>query len=120
MGELHDEVGIVCVTLEDAVRPVKIPGEAAIPFGTYEVEVTYSPRFKTDLPLVKNVPNFEGVRIHSGNRPDDTEGCILVGLGGHDGVIFHSRDALAKLMELMEDEEQITLTIEHVGDEVGN
>ena len=89
-----------CFTLEDAVRPVKIPGITAIPKGRYRVIITRSARFNKDLPLLLDVPGFEGVRIHAGNKPEDTEGCILVGRDNPnmgDAWIGSSRAALAQL-----------------------
>jgi hypothetical protein len=68
-----------CVSLEDKVRPEKIKGETAIPLGKYEVRITWSPRFKRHLPLLIDVPGFDGIRIHPGNTHKDTEGCLLVG-----------------------------------------
>lgn len=68
-----------CAVLEDPVREVKIPGETAIPYGTYEIVLSYSDKFNLLLPLMLNVPNYSGVRIHSGNIPQHTEGCPLTG-----------------------------------------
>lgn len=71
-------------TLEDCVRKLgpngegKIPKETAIPAGRYKVVLTMSERFKKILPLLLNVPFFEGVRLHGGNTIHDTEGCPLI------------------------------------------
>lgn len=78
-GELFVDGLFECYTLEDVVRDHKIPGETAIPAGAYALAVTYSPRFQRYLPLLLEVPNFSGIRIHPGNKAADTEGCILVG-----------------------------------------
>ena len=88
-----------CFTLEDVVRPTKIPGETAIPAGTYEVVVTFSQRFHKPLPLLLNVPNFEGIRIHPGNTAADTEGCIIVGTQRSIDSVIYSRLAFEHLFE---------------------
>lgn len=73
MGVLKDDVGGTYFTIENA--------ETLIPEGFYDVEVNRSPKFKKDLPLIYNdlVPASRGIRIHSGNKAKDSQGCILVG-----------------------------------------
>ena len=53
-----------------------------IPEGTYPVERTWSPKFKKLLPLIQNVPDREGIRIHRGTLPEHSQGCILTDMAG--------------------------------------
>lgn len=103
-GRLYLGGTFVCHTLEDAIRDVKIKGETAIPAGTYKIAVTMSNRFKKPLPLLLNVPNYEGIRIHPGNTKEDTEGCILPGTTvSSDGMkVYESRIAFNKLFALIQ------------------
>lgn len=91
-----------CFTLEDRVRPVKIHGATAIPPGIYEIAITFSDRFQKPLPLLLNVPNFSGIRIHPGNTAADTEGCILVGTTERKNFIGNSRVAFKALFAKLE------------------
>lgn len=117
IGDLFIDGRRECFTLEDVVREdgVKIYGETAIPAGTYEVQLTMSPRFKRVLPLLLDVRNYVGVRIHPGNTAADTEGCILVGQTKAKDFIGNSRaafDALfSKLEAATKRKEKITLEI---------
>lgn len=117
IGELFVDGKHECWTLEDVVRAdgVKVFGETAIPPGTYSVDITYSPRFKRDLPLLIGVENFVGIRIHPGNTASDTEGCILVGQGRGQNCILSSRAAFdvlfPKLKAAKAKREPITLTV---------
>lgn len=90
-----------CYTCEDAVRAVKVPGRTAIPAGTYQIKTTFSPRFSRMLPLLLDVPGFDGVRIHPGNTAEDTEGCILPGAERHPKGVGRSREAFAALWEMI-------------------
>ena len=49
-----------------------------IPALCYHVAVTQSPRFKRLLPIVQNVPQRSGIRIHRGSKPEHSSGCVLV------------------------------------------
>lgn len=111
IGELTIDGKFECYTLEDIERDVKIKAETAIPKGTYKVIINQSNRFKRLMPLLLNVPNFEGVRIHAGNTNHDTEGCILVGRNRSKDFIGQSRKAYDKLFKKMQEAKDITLTI---------
>lgn len=97
LGELVIDGQRFAWTLEDAVRLRKVPNQTAIPFGVYEVIVNWSERFKRQLPLLLKVPDFEGVRFHGGNGPDDTEGCILVGTEHDEERIWNCAQAVSEL-----------------------
>jgi hypothetical protein len=111
IGELLVDGVWECYTLEDVERDVKIKNETAIPKGTYKVIINQSNRFKRLLPLLLNVPNFEGVRIHSGNTNHNTEGCVLVGRTRSKDFIGQSRKAFDSLFAKMQKAKEITLTI---------
>jgi hypothetical protein len=113
VGKLYINGVYECFTLEDPVRETKIHGETAIPYGTYNVIINQSARFKRELPLLLNVKNFAGVRIHPGNTVEDTEGCILVGTTRtKNGIVLNSVLAFKSLFKKMkESKTPITLEI---------
>lgn len=116
-----------CDTLEDTDRGLdatmsvdeilakKIKAQTAIPTGKYDVILTFSPRFKRVLPLLLNVPGYQYIRVHNGNRPDSTEGCLLVGENKAKGQVLNSRATLEKLMSVLLEcekrKEKISITI---------
>lgn len=118
IGRLSIEDEYYCDTLEPTEREggAKIMGRTAIPKGVYRVIITYSPRMKKKAPLLLNVPNFEGVRIHAGNTYHDTEGCILCGFNTIVGKLTQSKkttDALvAKIADALKKGEQVYIKVE--------
>ena len=109
IGELLINGVFECYTLEDFDRGLtqsmdvkeieskKVYGETAIPKGRYEVVVTYSNAFKQLMPLLLNVKGYAGIRIHSGNNPSNSLGCILVGTTKAVDFIGNSRVAYKSL-----------------------
>lgn len=122
-GSMYVDSEFECYTLEDVDRGLeiggkKVYGSTAIPKGRYEVVITMSNRFKRELPLIKDVPQFTGVRIHPGNTPEDTDGCILVGdvnRGHKDDFIGNSRAAFnrlfAKIKAAIDSGDKVYITI---------
>lgn len=124
IGKLYIDGVYFCDTVEDkdrglddsmeesTIKSRKVYGETAIPLGTYKIEITYSPKFKKNLPLLYNVKGFEGIRIHSGNTAKDSLGCIIVGKNKKVGMVLDSRSTMTKLMKILTNtKENIWLTI---------
>jgi len=114
IGKLYINEIYHCYTLEDKEREIKVQNVTAIPKGKYEVIINFSNRFQQQMPLLLNVPNFEGVRIHWGNYSKDTEGCILLGTTKAVNMIGNSRTAYAKFMSVINKvtkKEKIFITI---------
>ena len=99
----------------DWSKEEKTLGKTAIPEGTYKVEMRYSTKFKTQMPFLQNVPHFEGIMLHVGNSVRDSRGCILVGTRTFPSVLTHSRDAVNRLILLIEEHkgESITVSVEN-------
>lgn len=125
IGKLYIDDKYYCDTLEDtdrglkqtdnlvSIKSHKIYGKTAIPTGEYFINLTYSPKFKRILPVIQNVKGYEGIRIHSGNTADDTEGCILVGYNTVKGMVVKSKATLERLIKiLLQGDDKIIITIE--------
>lgn len=80
IGELSINGNFECYILEDKdrgldssmtlaeIKAQKVYGATAIPAGRYRVAFTFSNRFQKYLPLLIDVPGYEGVRIHPAIR----------------------------------------------------
>lgn len=106
----------------DEIQSKKIYGKTAIPLGTYSITLNViSPKFKDrawakpykgKLPRLLNVPGYDGVLIHVGNKAEDTLGCILVGQNKIKGQIINSTETFNKLMgTLLKNTGNITIKI---------
>jgi hypothetical protein len=124
IGRLYVDGEYFCNTLEDKdrglkqsdsllwIRAKKVPGETAIPQGTYPVAMdVVSPKYSAvkwfkdlcggKMPRLQDVPGFDGILVHTGNTALDTKGCILVGKNTKVGQLTESRDTFEKLYKLM-------------------
>lgn len=124
IGELSIDGEFFCYTCEDKDRgldasmsdaeiaAIKVPGETAIPRGTYYISLNvvspkYSKKAKYQqicegkLPRLIGVPSYEGVLCHCGNTAEDSAGCILVGYSKGKKTIYKSTEAFTDLYNKM-------------------
>jgi hypothetical protein len=114
-GNLYVNGKWFCHVLEDVVRAkpgewkksLKVYAKTAIPYGTYEIKVTYSPKFKRMLTEILNVPDFLGIRVHNGASHTGSAGCPLVSYKNDDGDgtknrIVNEKDAMNDLCDLIQ------------------
>ena len=99
MEKADQGLKFLCFTLEDEYRTVKVYGETRIPAGRYQILLRtegefhqkylakFGPDFHKGMLWLQNVPNFEYVLIHIGNKDDDTAGCLLVGNTSQENIV---------------------------------
>lgn len=107
----------LCYVCEDAdlkleLGGIKVPGKTAIPRGRYEIIVTYSNRFNKLLPLLVDVSQFKGIRIHTGNTEVDTDGCLLPGNDRNGNGVYKSKEAFDKWFALIQMADKNYITIQ--------
>lgn len=109
----------------DKILKIKVKSETAIPTGTYEIQMTYSPRFSGrawgkkyngKVPELLNVKGFSGVRIHPMNSALDSSGCLGIGKNNIKGRITNSTNYYYNLLDnyilpAIKRGEKITITI---------
>lgn len=124
IGKLYIDGKYFCDTVEDCDRCLtstmseaeiakrKIYGKTAIPTGVYKIEITYSPKFKRNLPLICLVKGFSGIRIHNGKNANSSLGCVIVGENKVRGGVINSKATLEKLMNRLTAGREKNITIE--------
>lgn len=123
LGKLYIDGKFFCSTLEDLdrgltqnmsveqIKSIKVPGETAIPKGTYRVTLdVISPKFSKypfymetcggKLPRLIDVKGYEGVLIHVADGPKRdslVQGCIGVGNLSAGEYLMNGKKVFAEL-----------------------
>lgn len=127
LGKLYVDGVYFCDTLEDKdrgltqnmsveqIKSIKVPGETAIPKGTYKVTLdVVSPKFSKypfymqtcggKLPRLIDVKGYEGVLIHVADGPKRdslVQGCIGVGNLSAEEYLMNGKKVFAELYNKM-------------------
>jgi hypothetical protein len=110
-GALVIDGTFICMTLE---RPWldNQPNVSCIPQGRYTCRRVNSPRFGDTFEICF-VPGRSHILFHAGNKPEDTEGCVLTGLTLPPLVaaIRDSKVALKTLMHVLDGVDEFPLEV---------
>ena len=89
-----------CFALEPSRSTPVHAGHPCIPCGVYTAQLTASPHLGYVTPILLDVPGRSEIRIHKGNKPEDSLGCTLLGMGHgpQPDWVSDSRDAFDALM----------------------
>jgi hypothetical protein len=119
LGELYWDTGeFEAFTLEDVCREqfdvvtgrwvwkseFKVPRQTAIPSGRYRLVIDFSQRYQRLMPHILDVPDFTGIRIHSGNTEVDTSGCVLVARVRTEDKVLESKLAFASFFPRLQEQ----------------
>ena len=101
IGELFVNGERFCDTLELPYRDNQ-RSISSIPAGEYPVRMRY-PRESATRDylhlLVEEVPNRDYILFHRGNTAKDSRGCILVGQGSQQDIVYNSTLAMDLLIK---------------------
>lgn len=127
LGKLYVDGVYFCDTLEDKdrgltqnmsveqIKSIKVPGETAIPKGTYKVTLdVISPKFSKypfymqtcggKLPRLIDVKGYDGVLIHVADGPKRdslVQGCIGIGNLSAEEYLMNGKKVFAELYNKM-------------------
>ena len=121
-GVLKINDAFCCLTLE---RPwlTNIPKVSSIPLGTYTCIKTENRQTSGGMVIpvtyeVMDVTNRSGILFHIGNYMEDTQGCILPGLGidyeAKYPMLTHSKDGFKRFITMLSDIRKLDLIIKQI------
>ena len=116
IGKLYVNGSYVCNTLElhDSTYYGEdfVLGKSAIPVGVYTLATcVWSPKFNDFRPRITDFKYSRNILIHEGNKPEQTEGCILVGNNLVTGMVLNSKATLEKLQKKLSEHDTWKLIV---------
>lgn len=108
IGHLFKDGEYFCDTLELPWRNNE-HYVSCIPEGVYSIKLRNNEEAHIKHGyLLENVPDRDGILIHSANAVDQLQGCIAVGVKSL-SLVYNSREILYKLIEVVGDADTLTI-----------